>query len=217
MCEVAILSTDEHSVSEITNAAMVLYQSMRTSLGMVSIEHSGGTYDYDVFKSLSPDRDAVSDFIEHRHDDAVRFILHGRLATHGSRDIKAAHPIQIDCSECELDYVVHNGVIYDHGRHRSAAEADGHGFRTDVDTEVIAHEYGEAPAQIDDIVEDFEREPCYILMQEDRMLIHAGTRYQLTEDGRMAQARRTFGPDEGKYKDLIMKPVTADDATEVEQ
>lgn len=207
MCEVAILSTEKHSIEEIGAAAMTLYKSMRTSLGVVSVANVGGEYQYEIYKSLNPELENVENFISEFHDDAVRFILHGRLATHGSREIEGAHPIQIECDECEIDYVVHNGIVRGHEQLRHASEASGHNFRTDVDSEVIAHEYGQAPAEIDSIEQAFEHEPCYILMQKDRIFIHGGRRYNLTENGRLAQGRREFGPDTGKYKDLIMEPV----------
>lgn len=207
MCEVAILSTEKHSVEEMSRAAMSLYKSMRTSLGVVSVANVDGEYDYEIYKSLDPELENVENFIADRHDEALRFILHGRLATHGSREIEGAHPIQIECDECEVDYIVHNGIVRDHKQIRAQAEVRGHEFRTDVDTEAIAHRYGETPSEIDDILTQFEHEPCYILMQKDKMLIHAGSRYNLTEDGRLAQSRREFGPNKGKYKDLIMEPV----------
>lgn len=207
MCEVAILSTEKHSIEEIGAAAMTLYKSMRTSLGVVSVANVGGEYQYEVYKSLNPELENVENFISEFHDDAVRFILHGRLATHGTHEIEGAHPIQIECSECDVNYVVHNGIVRGHEQLKHGHEANGHNFRTEVDSEVIAHEYGETPANVDEIEQVFDHEPCYILMQEDRILIHAGRRYELTERGRLAQSRREFGPDEGNYKDLIMEPV----------
>src|SRR2546423_14446969 len=67
-------------------------------------------------------------------------IAHTRWATHGAPNSVNAHP-HTDCGGTLA--LVHNGIIENAGVLRTALAQRGHVFRSETDTEVLAHLVGE--------------------------------------------------------------------------
>src|SRR5678815_1413151 len=67
-------------------------------------------------------------------------IGHTRWATHGAPTTTNAHP---HTDQSGRIAVIHNGIIENSGAIRKALEARGHTFKSETDTEVLAHLVGE--------------------------------------------------------------------------
>ncbi len=84
---------------------------------------------------------ALESTVAARPIDGTVGIGHTRWATHGAPSEKNAHP-QRDCSNSVA--VVHNGIIENYSVLRKRLIDSGHVFKSDTDTEVLAHLIEEA-------------------------------------------------------------------------
>lgn len=211
MCELAILGPEEASAEELANFAFRIYRRQNDALGLVGVLEEDEEFAFLTFKSIDPKVENVESFIEgvQEEDDSTMLVIHGRMATHGERSVKGAHPINIDCPECDVEMVLHNGVVIQHERMRSDHKQLGHDYTTDVDSEVIAHAHGAVPTDFDDTMNrKFSREPAFILLNEDAIYTWASPRYHLDGSGLMTKRNREYGPDEDSqsYRQVIYQP-----------
>lgn len=214
MCEIAILDPKEYSPARMKSVAVELYDAMRSSLGIVAVHETsdGRQFEYDLYKKVKPDKDEVKQFMEKaQQQGAERVIVHGRMATTGAVTDRHSHPLPVECDKCNVDYVIHNGVVSRFHYVKSEHKDEGHEYATEVDSEVIAHDFGSVPKDWDDVGEaaqQYRLEPAYILLSADSIFIHA-SRYKLSEDIQMARARREFAPAGRDNQQAIVTPSNA--------
>lgn len=217
MCEIAIIDPMDQSTEEIVSAAIRLGKTQGDGVGIVSVEETDdrAKFKYNIFKTLEPEHDGVESFIEAHYSETLRFIVHGRMATHGSVTVNNVHPLSIDCPECDIDYVLHNGVYAEARTVRSIHEDAGHSYQSDVDSEAIAHKFSTVPTTLNEDIAEMKRaQPAVIMLNEDAMYIrNCASYYELTEDARMAKYGRQFGPEtneETNYVEVIITPNNAE-------
>lgn len=209
MCEIAIIDPREYQPGEQFTLAMELYERMRDGLGLCYVKDSDDGLEYTIYKDTTPDENELATFIEANHDSNVRAVIHSRLKTHGEVSVTNCHPLKVECDECDVDYVAHNGVLRNHVNLRRECESAGHDIETQVDSELLAHQYGSVPTDFEGYIHQ-RGQPAYILMNSDAMYVYSGRGYTMAEDGQMARATASIDVDaEQDYQQFILRSENA--------
>lgn len=207
MCEIFIIDPEHNEPDLIESNAADMFDSNPDGIGLTAVYKDGESFDYKVYKAPNYSPAAVRTFIE-KYQDAWRMIVHARLATHGDTKARQTHPIQVDCEQCDIDYVIHNGVVNAEDRERNVLMDDGHFFNTLVDSEVIAHEQSTVPEDIEELEGTaLSGSLNYILLSEDQILVRSGGRYRDTDEFLMGKRGRCVWEDGSKKaKYLLVSP-----------
>ena len=103
----------------------------------VAVQNGGGV----AVRKLAGRVQGLQDALAREPLAGTSGIAHTRWATHGAPTARNAHP-HVDCTNHIA--VVHNGIIENADALRAALERTGHRFRTETDTETLAHLIEEA-------------------------------------------------------------------------
>jgi len=188
MCEIAVLDPEQSPVQVATEMASVFDSEQGDGLGILAVIDNGDSFEYNTYKSTEPHWATMFAFLKRNWDEAYRVVIHGRASTTGAVNRQNAHPLGIECSQCEFDWVVHNGSVRQHKNIRSSLTTRGHYLNTGVDSEILAHRVSELP----DTVEDHDRRTYtftgnlnYLLFSENGILVRVSDKYHLSDDFRM--------------------------------
>jgi predicted glutamine amidotransferase len=184
MCEIAVVDPEQADATVIHQIAAKFNEEQGDGLGVLAVQDTGDTFNYETYKSTNPHWQTMFAFLQRNWEDTWRFVVHGRAATAGRVNRKNSHPVPVDCSECEYDYVVHNGSVRNHKNVRAGLTSQGHSFETPVDSEVLAHKVQELPETVEDHDRNtylFRGNLNYLLFSENGILVRVSSKYHLTD------------------------------------
>lgn len=206
MCEIFIIEPADNEAELIEHNAADMFETNPDGIGLVAVyrDEETGRFEYEKYKNPEYVADEVMEFIK-EHMDAWRMVVHARLATHGDTDYAQTHPIESECDQCEVDMVVHNGVVSAEDSWRTTLRGEDHEFNTEVDSEVILHEHSDLPTDIDDVEKpELSGSLNYILFQDEAILLRSGYRYRDTDEFKMGKKKRCEWEDSSKSSKFIL-------------
>jgi hypothetical protein len=185
MCEIAIVDPERTPIAVSHRLASIFHDEQGDGIGFVVVKNEGDRFEYETYKTTTPHWQTVFAFLRRQYSEAWRIVIHGRYGTSGGVNRNTAHPISVECDECEFDHVIHNGSVNAFKTARANLKDAGHEFETEVDTEVIPHVVSELPDTIEDHTRrtyDLSGKLNYLLFSEDGILIRTDYKYHLTDD-----------------------------------
>lgn len=194
MCEMIVCDPDrldhEQQVEWAADATTV----HRDGLGFVAAYPDGDRWAYETYVAVAFDRDDVDAWLADQQN-ARRIIGHARMATSGGRGVDEAHPLAIECDECDAELVCHNGIVYEGGKYDPLIR-DGHTYTTGVDSETIAHAHGSMATDVDDVtIPDLSGQLHYVLCGERSIIVRTEHAYAHFGDGTIARCSRLVSDD----------------------
>lgn len=188
MCEIAVVDPERTGLQASFQLASQLYEEQGDGLGVVAVkrDEENERFRYEVYKSAQPHWQRLWAFMRRVEDKTWRFILHARAMTDGDVNRQNTHPLKVDCEHCQTQYLVHNGVVHSHKSKKADLKEEGHTFNTEVDSEVIAHGFGEevpvTPEAIEEAAPDLSGSLNYILLTETHIAARFEQKYHITDD-----------------------------------
>lgn len=195
MCEIAVVDPEEFPVQALMQLSTVFHEEQGDGLGVVAVKEDEDSFEYRTYKSTDPHWHTLYSFFGRHIDDAWRFIVHGRAMTSGKVNRETAHPIEVDCPKCDVDYVVHNGSVRNYETKQTTVMNKGHQLNTMVDTELIGHYVESIPDSIDDhgsTTYSVYGNLNYLVLSDDGILVRAKSRYFLSDDFTMTCSLTKF-------------------------
>lgn len=138
MCSVVGYIGNAQSCSVVMEGLSRLEYRGYDSAGFACVEKSSRQL---LCKKVSGRLSSLVDILAHDPIDGMVGIGHTRWATHGVASSENAHP-HFDCFE--KISIVHNGIIENYHELKVALQQQGHQFRSETDTEVVAHLFEQA-------------------------------------------------------------------------
>lgn len=226
MCEIAVIDPDEVPIEAAHQIAATFHEEQGDGLGVLAVHHDGDKFRYETHKSTKPHWQTFFTFFQRNYERAWRFVIHGRAKTSGNVNRETSHPIEIDCGECDFDYVVHNGHVRKYSDHQDTLEENDHTLSTDVDSEVIAHKIGELPDTIEDhslSTYKFRGNLNYLVFSENGILVRVDGKYHLTDNFTATCSLEKFSDDpedlgfeEGNQNEWMLVAPSSDGEPEIE-
>lgn len=187
MCEIVVINPEDVRNEDIHQLAATLSEEQGDGFGILGVAvGDDGKFRYSAYRDLDPDWMRLHQFLERNNEETWRYILHGRAKTTGEVSRDHAHPLPVDCPECEpIKWVVHNGSVRNYDQNRASLISAGHEFETGVDSEIIPHKVSGLPDSIsdhDDHTYNISGNLNYFVCTEDGILARLSRKYYVSED-----------------------------------
>lgn len=190
MCEIAVVDPERVSIQQSHQLAGTFYEEQEDAVGVLAVLDDGDEFSYDTYKSTNPHWQTLHEFLDryYDHEDIYRLVIHGRNGTSGEQNRASAHPIEINCPQCDVDWIIHNGSVRGDDPKRGGHTSQGHDYTTKVDSEVIAHTVKAIPDSTENLKHstyNVKGNLNYLVFAKEGILVHVRSKYHLSDDFRM--------------------------------